>query len=143
MYHDASINPRYKETDQMGVIYHGNYFTYFEVGRTEYMRNLGYPYAQLEKEGVILPVIKCECHFLKPVKYDEPIWIRTRVKQFQGIRVVFYYEILRQDDHTRLAWGETHHAFVGHNMKPLRKKEVNSIFVEKVMKFSEMPEGDQ
>lgn len=140
MYHDANIRPRYKETDQMGVIYHGNYFTYFEVGRTDYMRNLGFPYSEMEKRGIILPVTRCECRFIKPVMYDDPIWVRTRVGHLKGIRVEFHYQIIRQSDGEMLAEGQTHHAFVGRNMRPLRKSEIDPQFLETVKTFMEQPE---
>ena len=77
---DVVIKVRYGETDQMGIAYHGNYFTWFEVGRSEFFNSLGYTYKKLEEEGIILPVIECSCEYIKPAKYFDEIIIRTKIK---------------------------------------------------------------
>lgn len=135
MHHDAWIRPRYKDTDQMGVVYHGNYFTFFEVGRTEYMRNLGYTYRSLEAEGIILPVIECKCRYMKPITYDEPVLVRTRISELKGVRIKFEYKIIKECDGVLLAEGETQHAFVDQDMKPVRVSVVDPVFIEKLKAF--------
>ncbi len=77
---DALVRPRYAETDQMGVIYHGNYYAWFEVGRSDFFRSLGYTYKRLEEEGIILPVVESSCKYIKPAMYDEEVLIRTFVE---------------------------------------------------------------
>ena len=122
---EIEIRPRYAETDQMGVVYHGNYFTWFEVGRSELFRTLGYTYKQLEDEGIILPVIECSCKYIKSALYDEIVIIKTSVEYLKGIRIGLKYEILRAADRELLAEGITVHAFVDKEMKPVKIKRVN------------------
>jgi len=125
--HDAAIRPRYAETDQMGVVYHANYLTYFEVGRCEFFRALGFTYKELEAEGVILPVIRAEVDYMQPALYDEDLRIRTRLKSLKGARVELHYEVIRtnQDAEQVLARGMTAHAFVGKDLKPLKLRSAN------------------
>lgn len=124
---DAFIRPRYEETDQMGVVYHGNYLTYFEVGRSEFFRKLGYPYKELEKEGVILPVIHASCEYILPAKYDDELFIRTYITELKGARLELQYKVIRIDEGEEkiLANGITKHAFVNSELKPIRMKREN------------------
>lgn len=122
---DAQIRVRYEETDQMGVAYHGNYYTWFEVGRTEFFRSLGYTYAQLEEEDVILPVVSCGCEYKIPARYDDEVLIRTKLNMLKGVRLEFKYEIIRKKDKELLAQGNTIHAFVNKSMKPMNFKKIN------------------
>ncbi len=126
--HDAVIRPRYEETDQMGVIYHGNYYTWFEVGRSTFFRSLGYTYKRLEAEGIILPVVESGCRHIKPALYDEEVLIRTHVASQKGVRIEFKYEVLRKEDEVLLAEGRTLHAFVGRDLKPLRIRALSEEF---------------
>jgi len=126
--HDAVVRPRYSETDQMGVIYHGNYYMWFEVGRSDYFRSLGYAYKRLEQEGIILPVVESSCRYIKPAMYDEEVLIRTQVELQKGIRIGFKYEVLRKEDEELLAEGRTLHAFVGRDLKPIRFKALSEEF---------------
>ncbi|WP_430885541.1 acyl-CoA thioesterase [Fusibacter sp. JL216-2] len=125
---DALVRPRYAETDQMGVIYHGNYYAWFEVGRSDFFRSLGYTYKRLEQEGIILPVVESSCKYIKPAMYDEEVLIRTFVEMQKGIRIGFKYEVLRKEDETLLAEGRTLHAFVGKDLKPIRLKTLSDQF---------------
>lgn len=127
-YFDEIIRPRYAETDQMGVIYHGNYFTYFEVGRSSFFRQLGYAYSKLEQEGIILPVIECNCKYIKPVMYDRETIIRTQIKELKGIRITLGYQLIDKETETILAEGYTKHAFVGKDLKPVRYKTLSLEF---------------
>ncbi|TCO68769.1 acyl-CoA thioesterase [Marinisporobacter balticus] len=125
MYNDAYVRVRYEETDQMGVAYHGNYYTWFEVGRSSFFRFLGYTYAQLEKEGTILPVIESHCEYKVAAKYDDELFIRTEISKLKGVRVEFTYKVLRKCDEALLANGTTIHAFVNKNLKPINFKKEN------------------
>ena len=79
--HDTQIRVRYAETDQMGVVYHSNYFPWFESARAEAIRSLGYTYADMEKMGIIMPVVDVHCRYLRPAKYDELLTVRTTLKE--------------------------------------------------------------
>ncbi len=122
---DAQVRVRYQETDQMGVAYNGNYYTWFEVGRTEFFRSLGYTYAELEENGVILPVISSNCEYKIPAKYDDELFIKTKIKSLKGVRLEFNYQIIRKLDEILLAQGNTVHAFVDKSMKPVNFKKSN------------------
>jgi acyl-CoA thioester hydrolase len=115
------IRVRYAETDQMGIAYHGGYFAWFEVGRTDLLRASGVTYRELEKEGLRLPVIETEARFLLPAYYDDVLEVRTRVLKVGGARVSFAYEIVRAEE--SLATGSTGHASVDPSGRPRRLPE--------------------
>jgi acyl-CoA thioester hydrolase len=108
----VEIEPRYSETDQMGVIYHGNYFSYFEVARTKLFEVLGYSYRRIEAEGIILPVTEANCRYKKAIKYGEDIIVEAEVDFIKRVTIAFNYTIFRKSDREVLATGYTHHGFV-------------------------------
>ncbi len=113
----TSLRVRYAETDQMGVVYHGNYFAWFEVGRVELLRSLGFTYADLERqEGCNLPVVEVNCRYRKPAFYDDLLTIETHVKALRGPIMVFEYAVRRGEE--LLAEGESKHVSVDKSMKP-------------------------
>jgi len=121
---ETSIRVRYKETDQMGVVYHGNYFTWFDIGRTEFFRKLNMDYGKLEENGVLLPVVEANCRYITPARYDDEIIINTKLVKLKGVRLEFEYSLLRKKDNELIARGNTIHAFVDRDLKPInfRKK---------------------
>ncbi|MBS4535670.1 acyl-CoA thioesterase [Clostridium sp. D2Q-14] len=123
------VRARYSETDQMGIIYHANYFNWFEVGRTEFFRNLGYDYKKLEEIGILLPVIDVGCKYKISAKYDDEIIIETWIEKMKGVKMEFNYNIIRKKDNIILAEGYTLHAFVDNNLKPVNfKKKYNDLW---------------
>ncbi|MBT3547405.1 MAG: acyl-CoA thioesterase [Flavobacterium sp.] len=92
----TSIRVRYGETDQMGVVYHGNYATYFEVARTEWLRDLGIRYKDMENSGIMLPVISLFFNFVKSAKYDDVLTIYVFLKKRPLVKIEFDYEIFNQ-----------------------------------------------
>lgn len=94
--HEISIRVRYAETDQMGVVYHGNYAQYFEMGRVEWLRNKGVSYKELESGGVMLPVVSLNMNYKKPAYYDDELTIVTRLEFLGGVKIEFSYEIINQ-----------------------------------------------
>ena len=127
---DTTIRIRYGETDQMGVVYHSNYFRYFEVGRSSLFRDIGYTYKRFEEEGFMLPLIHCDCSFKQPAKYDDEVIIRTTISALKGVRVTLHYQALKIEDDKEviLVTGSTTHAFVDSHMKPVNIKKVNPDF---------------
>ena len=110
---------RYKETDQMGMVYYGNYFTFFEVGRVEYMRERGIAYKQMEREDdSYIVVTEARCRYLRPARYDDLLRIRTRVSESRRRSIRFAYEILRHDSGEVLATGETVHVICNGEGRP-------------------------
>jgi acyl-CoA thioester hydrolase len=109
---------RYAETDQMGVVYHSNYIIWFEVGRVEMLRQLGFTYREMEKEdGTHIAVVEVRCRFKAPALYDDTILVRTCLMNVRDSLLHFGYEILREADGTLLAEGETVHLVVGADFK--------------------------
>jgi acyl-CoA thioester hydrolase len=89
---------RYADTDQMGVVYYGNYGRLYEIGRTEMIREMGLPYVELEKEGVMMPVYSVESRFLNVLKYDELVTIETTVKELPTAKIEFFHRIFNEKD---------------------------------------------
>ncbi len=117
-FHETRLRVRYAETDQMGVVYHSNHLIWFEVGRVELMREMGFSYRDMEREdGRFIAVAEVKCRYRAPVYYDEEILIRTRLKNVRESVVVFSYELVRADSRTLLAEGETTHIVTDSKMK--------------------------
>jgi acyl-CoA thioester hydrolase len=117
-FHETRLRVRYAETDQMGVVYHSNHLIWFEVGRVELMREMGFSYRDMErKDGCFIAVAEVKCRYRAPVYYDEEILIRTRLKAVRKSVVVFSYELVRADSRTLLAEGETTHIVTDTKMK--------------------------
>ena len=96
--YEFTVRVRYAETDQMGVVYHGNYAQYFEMGRVEWLRNLGVSYKWMEENGVMLPVVSLEMNYKKPARYDDVLCIKTILKSQNSVKIEFDYEIYNQQN---------------------------------------------
>ncbi len=118
----TTLRVRYAETDQMGVVYHGNYFAWFEVGRAELLRQLGFSYAELESgEGCSLPVVETSCRYRRPARYDDQLRLQTTVKAIRGPILIFAYALYR--DELLLADAETKHVVVDRQLQQRRLPE--------------------
>jgi acyl-CoA thioester hydrolase len=96
---ETKLRVRYAETDQMGVVYYGNYAQYFEVGRAESIRTLGYTYKDMEAEGVIMPVVEMQIKYLRPAKYDDLITIKTQVRELPiAHKITFHQEVYNEQE---------------------------------------------
>ena len=104
----------------MGVVYYANYLIWFEVGRTEWLRETGWSYREMEQDGVSLPVIEAHCDYRRPARYDDDIEIGTRATLMTPVRIRFDYEVWRQGDDAPLASGHTVHAALDLNGRPCR-----------------------
>ena len=115
---ESPIRVRYAETDQMGVVYHSNHFIWFEVGRVEFMRQLGLTYRDMERDhGFFIAVVDARCRYKAPARYDDEIIVRTHLKNARESMVHFGYELLRANDNTLLAEGETTHIVIDAQMQ--------------------------
>lgn len=114
----SQITVRYAETDMMGVVYHGNYLPWFEVGRTTLLKELGLAYRQLEAEGYRLPVLEVGVKYLRPAVYDDTLTVITRLHEKPLLRIRLEYEVRRGDE--LLATGFTVHAFIDRQGRPVR-----------------------
>ena len=118
-HHDTTVRVRYAETDQMGVVYHANYLIWFEVGRVELMRAMGFEYKAMETEDDChIVVAEAHCRYEKPARYDEALRVRTRIAEWRNRIVKFSYEIFRGTDDVLLATGYTTHVICGRNGRP-------------------------
>jgi acyl-CoA thioester hydrolase len=115
---ETTVRVRYAETDQMGVVYHANYLVWFEVGRVEFIRQVGLDYKRMEEEeGAMIAVIEAKARYKAPARYDDELLIRTRLGGVRGSIVRFTYTVLRAADELVLCEGESVHMVVGRDMK--------------------------
>jgi acyl-CoA thioester hydrolase len=115
---ETTLRVRYAETDQMGVVYHSNHIIWFEVGRVELLRQMGFSYRDMERDdGRFIAVAEVTCRYRAPAYYDEQILVRTRLKSVRESVVIFSYELLRAESGALLAEGETTHIVTDSNFK--------------------------
>jgi acyl-CoA thioester hydrolase len=119
----STLRVRYAETDQMGAAWHGQFFAWFEVGRTDLLRRYGCTYRELEEQGLRFPVIEAAARYLKPARYDDLLEVRTRVTSLGGARLAFSYEVHREGTEGPLATGSTVHAALDGKGRPRRLPE--------------------
>src|SRR5690554_2410784 len=93
----CQLRVRYQETDQMGVVYHANYLTWFEIGRTEWIRAQGMTYARMEEHGLLLPLTDVEVHYKQPAKYDNLVNVEVRLTECTNLRLGFAYTVIRAE----------------------------------------------
>jgi len=111
----------------MGVVYHGNYFTWFEAARIELLDQLGCPYRDLEKDGYLLPVLHCEAKFRKPAHFDDRLVVRVSIKEPPSAKIQIHYQVVRNQE--VLCTGNTTHAFIDQDGKLVRPP---AIFLKKI-----------
>ncbi|MBL7988970.1 MAG: acyl-CoA thioesterase [Chlorobi bacterium] len=117
--HTTNVRVRYRDTDQMGVVYHGVYLEFFETGRTELLRTCGMAYSNIERGGLLLPVLEATLQIQRPARYDELIAVTATMHEPTGIRLLIQYQIHRGD--LLLVSGSTTHVFTtADGMKPVR-----------------------
>lgn len=117
---EIKFRVRYGETDQMGVVYHGNYAQYFEIGRTDWLRRLGFSYRSMEESGLMLPVVSICVNYKKPARYDDIITVKTKLVKLPTAKIDFEYEILNEKDEV-LTTGSTTLVFVNaHTNRPTK-----------------------
>ncbi|HLF51909.1 thioesterase family protein [Flavobacterium sp.] len=96
--HQIQVRVRYSETDQMGVVYHGNYIPYFEMGRVEWLRNKGVSYKSMEEKGIALPIVSMNINYKKSARYDELLTVKTTFKSQTSVKIEFDCEILNEEN---------------------------------------------
>lgn len=132
---ESQVAVRYAETDMMGVVYHGSYLPWFEIGRTTLLKEHGLPYRQLEAEGFFLPVLELSVKYVRPALYDDLITIVTTMAEKPSLRIRLNYEVRRGE--TLLATGQTVHAFIDRQGRPVRPP---AQFASKMEKLFSGPE---
>lgn len=131
---ETQIRVRYAETDQMGVVYHSNYFPYFEAARAESIRHLGFTYADMEKMGVIMPVVDVHCRYLRPAKYDDLLTVKTMLKELPLHHKIEFHQEVYNEQQELLVVGKITLYFMEANgmkrttMPPLLLEKLQSYF---------------
>ncbi|WP_458626199.1 acyl-CoA thioesterase [Winogradskyella sp. PC D3.3] len=132
-YNETNIRVRYGETDQMGVVYHGNYAAYFEVGRTEWLREFGLSYSGMEAAGIMLPVVSLAINYKNSARYDDVLKVKTTLKKMPTASIEFEYE-LRNESDVLLATGNTILAFI--DMEKNRPTRCPKYLLDKLRNYS-------
>ena len=115
---ETKLRVRYAETDKMGVVYHSNFVIWFEVGRVELLRELGFQYSEMEQhDDCHIPVVDLQVRYKSPALYDDVVVLRTELKNVRSSLLHFSYEVFREADRTLLATGETTHIIVDKQLK--------------------------
>jgi len=128
--HTHTLRVRYADTDQMGVVYHGNYFAYFEASRAESIRELGFTYADMEKTGVIMPVVDAHCRYLRPARYDELLSIKTILKELPLHHKIEFVQEVYNEGNDLLAVGKIILYFM--EAATMKKTTMPAILLEKL-----------
>jgi acyl-CoA thioester hydrolase len=121
---ESKIKVRYAETDQMGVVHHANYPIWFELGRTEFLAQLGMPYSTVESRGVLLPVIELKCTFKGAAKYEDEVVVKTRAIGVTRVKVELYYEVFKNPEGNLITTGTTLHVWTNNQIKPINIEKV-------------------
>lgn len=120
-----SLRSRYSETDQMGYVYYGRYLEYFEVARTEMIRNVGLTYRELEERGIMLPVVHVSLNYKKPLRYDDPILIDVSVFDVPNVKLETFYKVYTDSDRSLHAIGQVNLAFMDkQTRRPCRAPDI-------------------
>ncbi|MGH4118793.1 acyl-CoA thioesterase [Clostridium sp.] len=123
---------RYAETDKMSIVYHSNYLVYFEVGRTEFIKKIGMSYSDMEKIGIMMPVLESNCKYIQGARYDDKLIIKTWIEELTPVKVIFNYLVVREKDGIEITKGSTKHAFVDNDFKIVNLKKKHPDTFEKL-----------
>ncbi len=125
----TKITVRYAETDRMGIAHHSNYAVWFEAARTDFIKQTGIGYGQMEERGLLAPLLELTCRFIAPAYYEDELIVTARVTKLTPVKMEFSYEVFREGEKKPLATGKTLHGLVGRDMKPFHiKKDMPDIY---------------
>ncbi|MGI6123604.1 MAG: acyl-CoA thioesterase [Acetivibrionales bacterium] len=124
---------RYAETDQMGVVHHSVYPVWFECGRTDFIKHYGISYDELERLGLMLPLIKLSCEYKSPLKYGDSVLVKTRLIKATKVRLIMGYEIYAENRDLFCGKGITEHAWTGTDLKPVNISKYKPEISEKLL----------
>ncbi len=120
LYIDVPLTVRYAETDRMGIVHHSNYPVWFEVGRTEFIKQSGISYSRVESMGIMLPLLELHCKYINSSTYEDNIVVRTSIKSYSKARLNFKYEVFKSDNMVNpITTGETSHVWTTCDLKPI------------------------
>ena len=132
MVSETKIIVRYAETDKMGIAHHSVYPIWYEAARTDAIKKIGMSYSEMEKLGIMTPLTELNCKYILPADYEDVLLVQVFISKLTPARVVFEYRIFKERDNTLINTGNTVHAFVGKNLKPLNLKKYFPNIYEKL-----------
>lgn len=135
----TEIVARYNETDKMGIIHHSQYVNWFEVARTEWIKESGVSYRRIEEDGLMMPVIGIEVHYHSPARFEDAVIVETSVKDYDSIKIIFSYKVLRKSDKKLLVDGTSTHCWTNLKMKPVSLIKNNPELHRLIIEAAEMP----
>ena len=136
MISESKIIVRYAETDKMGIVHHSVYPIWYEVGRTDFIKKLGLTYSKMEEIGILTPLVELSCKYIEPADYEDELTIKTKITKITPARIVFVYEVYKDETQKTINVGSTTHAFVGKNLKPINIKKYFPQVYEKLKSTS-------
>lgn len=122
----------YYETDRMGIVHHSNYIRYLEEARCEYLKQIGFPYGELEQKGVMIPVLGVNCTYKHAVTFEDTIKIEVFIKEFSGVKFTVGYNVTNSKDGQIVIQAETKHCFTNQELKPIQLKKYYPEFANKL-----------
>lgn len=134
---------QYYETDQMKVVHHSNYIRWFEEARTDFMRQIGLPYEELEKKGILCPVLEASAKYLRMLKFGDTARIDLTIKEYNGIKLVISYQVVNKKTNMIHCKGETSHCFLTELGKPISLKKNYPVYHEKFISCMESEETEE
>jgi acyl-CoA thioester hydrolase len=129
----TKIVVRYNETDKMGIVHHSQYVNYFEIARTDFVRQAGISYRRIEEEGLMMPVLGINVQYHTPALYDDTILVETSIKAYDSIKMMFDYKIYRETDRKLLVEGSSSHCWTDLSLRPVsirrKNKELHALIM--------------
>ncbi|MET1247364.1 thioesterase family protein [Sporolactobacillus sp. STCC-11] len=129
----TKIVVRYNETDKMGIVHHSQYVNYFEIARTDFVRQAGISYRKIEEEGLMMPVLGINVQYHTPALYDDTILVETSIRTYDSIKMIFDYKIYRQTDRKLLVEGSSSHCWTDLSLRPVsirrKNKELHTLIM--------------
>lgn len=133
MIYERKIN--YYETDAMQIVHHSNYIRFMEESRTDALERVGLPYSEMERQGVLIPVLAVNCQYKHPARYGDTILVNVGVKEYSGVKIIMEYTITNKASGEILVIGETKHCFTDTNLKPISLKKSRPDMHEKMIEL--------
>ena len=133
MIYERRIN--YYETDAMQIVHHSNYIRFMEESRTDALERVGLPYSEMERQGVLIPVLAVNCQYKHPARYGDTVLVNVGVKEYSGVKIIMEYTITNKATGEILVTGETKHCFTDTNLKPISLKKSRPDMHEKMIEL--------
>lgn len=134
MFTESRITVRYAETDQMGIAHHSNYAVWYEVGRTDFIRAMGISYSEMERRGIIVPLLSLDCKYRKPALYEDELVVRTHLLRANGVKMEFEYQIFKNGEKDPINTGHTVHGMVNKRLEPVHLKKTHPDIYEMIQR---------